>query len=779
MSPWLEGWSYRKLHNMYNFPSGAPYKYPMRFKIHYGSGVDNGEDVYLNGKCRSDFLDVRFTKKDGETLLDYWLERKVDGDYAVFWVDVEIAHPKVESGSWNIDGNTYRYRTKITVTERSGSNLTDYPVRIELNGKYLVKKGYATESGNEVRFTDSNGALLDFWRKSIFNTENAVFWVRIPSLNANETITIYIYYDANLTSVPRGDQPQNLNIWQLREHQSSPDYYPDIRFAKPTATVIRIDSYTAGVSSLGEGYVFLVVPKSFLHGKKLQIYWNGYFSYKYSRVIGWVLVVDAKLDRAHYLTTEKILDQFPYIMPLSYATITGRTGWMGWRLDTSDVLDLSSFTSEYVTIVIALDDGWIGQTVMIDVDYLNILDANDNLVKSYHFTETIIMETSGTYEDCGFLRTYVSPEPSFEVEVESEVEEDKISVYVYYGNPEASREDNPQDILLFQLREHQTDPDYTPDFRFLKPTGDDVRIDSYTAGISSLGEGFMFIIAPKSFLHGKRLQIYWNEYYSSTNKEFSHVAVFDTEMHRMQTLPIQSIFDTFTRIIAITYPASSATGWLGWRVLSSPVLDLSSFTSDYVTLVVYCGDAWTAQTVMLDNRYLNVLDENYDIVKTYYFNQSVLMEVTDTLEDYGLYRRYVSPEPYHETWGEEETVEVPPPPTGFIIDGRNIYVSSLSHGSTAVFSELDEMVESQFKHFIMPFGAFKPFTIVGFEDLSIPWSESIIKHLESRMRNGKYVRLQISHSSFQYDGYVWVLDLDFQTKGKIRIYRITLQEALS
>jgi hypothetical protein len=46
------------------------------------------EWVSLNQHCRTDFGDVRFTKSDGTTLLDYWIEEKVDGDYADFWVEV-------------------------------------------------------------------------------------------------------------------------------------------------------------------------------------------------------------------------------------------------------------------------------------------------------------------------------------------------------------------------------------------------------------------------------------------------------------------------------------------------------------------------------------------------------------------------------------------------------------------------------------------------------------------------------------------------------------------
>jgi hypothetical protein len=42
----------------------------------------------LEQHCRTDFGDVRFTASDGTTLLDYWMESKVNGDYAVFWVKV-------------------------------------------------------------------------------------------------------------------------------------------------------------------------------------------------------------------------------------------------------------------------------------------------------------------------------------------------------------------------------------------------------------------------------------------------------------------------------------------------------------------------------------------------------------------------------------------------------------------------------------------------------------------------------------------------------------------
>ena len=85
---WLSGWQYRKSHEIDGSTAGAVTDYQVRIRVHYGSGTDSGEDVYLNEKCRSDFGDVRFTDSGGEALLAYWMEEKVDGDYAVFWVKV-------------------------------------------------------------------------------------------------------------------------------------------------------------------------------------------------------------------------------------------------------------------------------------------------------------------------------------------------------------------------------------------------------------------------------------------------------------------------------------------------------------------------------------------------------------------------------------------------------------------------------------------------------------------------------------------------------------------
>ncbi len=78
----------RKSH-VINSAAGAGTNYQIKIKAHYGSGIDNSENVYLNGHSRTDFGDVRFTDDDGITELDYWIEEKVNADYAIFWVEVK------------------------------------------------------------------------------------------------------------------------------------------------------------------------------------------------------------------------------------------------------------------------------------------------------------------------------------------------------------------------------------------------------------------------------------------------------------------------------------------------------------------------------------------------------------------------------------------------------------------------------------------------------------------------------------------------------------------
>lgn len=68
--------------------------------------------------ARADFGDLRFTDSDGVTLLDFWMETEVAGDYAVFWVKV----PSIPSSPNN--ATIYVYYGKNDATTTSNGDRT-------------------------------------------------------------------------------------------------------------------------------------------------------------------------------------------------------------------------------------------------------------------------------------------------------------------------------------------------------------------------------------------------------------------------------------------------------------------------------------------------------------------------------------------------------------------------------------------------------------------------------------------------------------------------------
>ena len=72
---WLTGWNYRKKITITGSSAGAQSNYPMvGLKVHRQTGSDSLPDIYLGDKCKINFEDIRFTKSDGSTLLDYYIE---------------------------------------------------------------------------------------------------------------------------------------------------------------------------------------------------------------------------------------------------------------------------------------------------------------------------------------------------------------------------------------------------------------------------------------------------------------------------------------------------------------------------------------------------------------------------------------------------------------------------------------------------------------------------------------------------------------------------------
>ena len=101
----------------------------------------------------------------------------------------------------------WSYRRAILITENSGSDLSDYPVRIDLNSSNFDSWDKVNPDGSDIRFTDDQGNPLSYWVEKFDSVnQEAIIWVKIPILQANSQITIYMYYgNPNALSEANGD----------------------------------------------------------------------------------------------------------------------------------------------------------------------------------------------------------------------------------------------------------------------------------------------------------------------------------------------------------------------------------------------------------------------------------------------------------------------------------------------------------------------------------------------------------------------------------------------
>ncbi len=93
------------------------------------------------------------------------------------------------------DYSGWRYYRAINVTENTGSDLKNYTIKIQLDStNFDFNK--ANPDGSDIRFLDSdNTTLLDYWiEKWDKNNEQAIIWVKIPTISGGSTKKIYMLY---------------------------------------------------------------------------------------------------------------------------------------------------------------------------------------------------------------------------------------------------------------------------------------------------------------------------------------------------------------------------------------------------------------------------------------------------------------------------------------------------------------------------------------------------------------------------------------------------------
>lgn len=163
-------------------------------------------------------------------------------------------------------------RDVIYVRERSGTDLPDYPVAIELAGKDFPDN--AGIDGSDISFFDDSGTQLNYWIEDWNSSaRTAKIWVKIPSLPANGEKNISMRSGAPGASGSDGysvfrffddfeDDDLDVNRWSassgsranIAEHDGLAEVRVDAK-SRATADLISTESFKPNVTMRFKGYV--------------------------------------------------------------------------------------------------------------------------------------------------------------------------------------------------------------------------------------------------------------------------------------------------------------------------------------------------------------------------------------------------------------------------------------------------------------------------------------------------------------------------------------------
>lgn len=299
---------------------------------------------------------------------------------------------------------------------------------------YSVEINISSPPGNmwQIQLIYSNGTMYNCiidgnmlcppgYNMSIaVQNNNQNIWWPINNYTTAQVINTTIYPDSlqNMSEVSDFEpvpsnytfvQSNNLPVMYVREHQSIQEGMPQIYFEIVNNSILRIDSYTAGPESMGDGYLLIPLPKSELNGNILNIYWNGFFTYS-DRTIGNLYICEGNITGSSNISIgESIWNQYNCIQLCNYYTPHSNAQydnllqgyWYGWE-DCNAYLNLSNFINPVSTIVVGLTDAWTGQQVMLDIYGITISTPSGQSILNIGFQNcNLEMQQIGTTEDWG------------------------------------------------------------------------------------------------------------------------------------------------------------------------------------------------------------------------------------------------------------------------------------------------------------------------------------------------------------------------------------------
>jgi len=286
------------------------------------------------------------------------------------------------------------YRVPITVTNNLTSALSDYQVFLYLNLSSQVSAGKIRSDLGDIRFKDSVGNELSYWIEN--NTASAArIWVKVPSIPASGSTTIYIYYgnpsatttsNRTLTFVWYYDfENGNYNNWTFSVFSSGDTY--SLETTTPLQGSYSLKENQVGIGG-GYGYVKAFTPSIPGYNYKLTVMtkYSGYTYLDSNSGIGLAVL--------YYNSSGSLLKTALWFI---YTTTTPEING-DWNEGAPTTVKVTNWQ----------DAANIIYTHELDIFGNAPTDASSIKIKAQ------IGNTNGKtlWTDCYVLRKYISPEPS-------------------------------------------------------------------------------------------------------------------------------------------------------------------------------------------------------------------------------------------------------------------------------------------------------------------------------------------------------------------------------
>ncbi|MGY5852271.1 MAG: DUF2341 domain-containing protein, partial [Candidatus Thorarchaeota archaeon] len=647
-----DDWRFYKTHTI-EAAAGAGENYQVNIRVHYDSGEDSGDDVYMqNGDgvphCQVDFDDIRFEWKNSSNeweSIDYWIDEMVvtdDSHYVDFWVEVR--------GNLNTTDQEIRllYGDVGANAANSTSNGTaTFPLYDEFNGSSVDADIWNIHSGTsptvsdgllQITGSEDGDVLTSEWYDSGGDYEYIVytkmdknvasgywgaFWLRDQCYDPYQYSKGYMftfYKEANDTS---GLYEVDGTILDELDTGSTID--------DDEWTIIELYSSQSGsITYIGARDLYL---NEYLTD---AAYTNG--SFGIGKGSGSNLYVDWILARK-YLASPPAHGswgpEYPFMEDWAHRKAHVIKGSEGAGEDYSVRLLVHRYSND-ATHQDSGEHVYVGEDINTDFSDIRFLDELSHITMKPHFLRRWCgaIWTEGTAGDDEHLCA------EFWVTLDDTLDHDQ-TVYIYYGNRMATSDNQP--VSMFEFFDD-----------FLKEDLDDQWI--FEAGSYSIEDGVLEmednttkIYSDDTFMPGVsyHARVYFDDYRSSGFVQQQYGSPrFDSDLATWATQPSAQVDvedNGNEDKVSVTQPGNE---WLSHSI--------NWYSDEYAESFIDGVRKSTHDTYVPDGS--SAFGTGIPIyLYTYIGNTNPLLKV-----DYIIVRKCIYPEPSHGVWGDEVDLDTSP-----------------------------------------------------------------------------------------------------------------------